>query len=410
MAIAKATHNDYHVSVQTSLHPHIAFGMNLTRNLSLLRTAERLRIVQDEHRAIVEAIAARDADAARTAMQNHIDNARRRMFEGAASMTVNAGTTPTDKQDATDHWTSRWLANPYLLLAVASLFWSGNHIVGRAAGGHVPPMAISTARWLIPAILMWPLARHHLKRDWPDDPRALENHAVAWPDRRRAVYSAAICRPAIYQRAQCLGAELAGAGADRGDQCAVVPRSHHQAAIGRHRHLVVRRAGDHRARTNSKRLPSLAFNWGDLIIVVNMMLFAVYAAYLRLRPRIHWLSFLFVLAVISSAVTFPLFIWESLHGYPLQPTLMTFATIGYIAIFPSLLAFAAWNRGVELIGANRAGPFLHLVPIYTAVLASTLLGEHMAAYHVVGFVLIIAGVWLASKAGKLPGNGAATPE
>jgi DNA-binding FadR family transcriptional regulator len=83
IAIAKATHNDYYVSVQTSLHPHIAVGMNLARNLSLLRTAERLRAVQDEHRAIVDAIAARAADAARTAMQSHIDNARRRMFEGA---------------------------------------------------------------------------------------------------------------------------------------------------------------------------------------------------------------------------------------------------------------------------------------------------------------------------------------
>jgi DNA-binding FadR family transcriptional regulator len=83
LAIAKATHNDYYVSVQTSLHAHIVFGMNLLRNLSLLRTARRLRLVQDEHRAILDGIAARDPGAARAAMQNHIDNARRRMFDGA---------------------------------------------------------------------------------------------------------------------------------------------------------------------------------------------------------------------------------------------------------------------------------------------------------------------------------------
>jgi GntR family transcriptional repressor for pyruvate dehydrogenase complex len=85
LAVAKATRNDYHVSVQNSLHPHITFGMNLMRNLSLLRTAERLRLVQDEHRAIVEAIAARDAEAAGAAMRTHIDNARHRMFDDAAS-------------------------------------------------------------------------------------------------------------------------------------------------------------------------------------------------------------------------------------------------------------------------------------------------------------------------------------
>lgn len=83
LAIAKATHNDYYVSVQTSLHSHIVFGMNLLRNLSLLRTAQRLRLVQDEHRAILDAVAASDPQAARAAMQNHIDNARGRMFDGA---------------------------------------------------------------------------------------------------------------------------------------------------------------------------------------------------------------------------------------------------------------------------------------------------------------------------------------
>jgi GntR family transcriptional regulator, transcriptional repressor for pyruvate dehydrogenase complex len=82
-AIAQATHNHYHVAVQTSLQPHIAFGMTLTRNLSLLHTRERLRLVQDEHVAILRAIEARDAGAARLAMETHIENARQRMFDGA---------------------------------------------------------------------------------------------------------------------------------------------------------------------------------------------------------------------------------------------------------------------------------------------------------------------------------------
>ncbi|HEX2137820.1 MAG TPA: FadR/GntR family transcriptional regulator [Microvirga sp.] len=82
-SIARATHNHYYVSVQVSLQPHIAFGMNLTRNLSLLRSEARLRLVQDEHAAILAAIEARDPASARAAMETHIENARRRMFEGA---------------------------------------------------------------------------------------------------------------------------------------------------------------------------------------------------------------------------------------------------------------------------------------------------------------------------------------
>jgi GntR family transcriptional regulator, transcriptional repressor for pyruvate dehydrogenase complex len=82
-AVARATHNHYHVAVQVSLQPHIAFGMTLTRNLSLLRTRERLRLVQDEHVAILRAIEARDGGGARAAMETHIENARQRIFEGA---------------------------------------------------------------------------------------------------------------------------------------------------------------------------------------------------------------------------------------------------------------------------------------------------------------------------------------
>jgi GntR family transcriptional repressor for pyruvate dehydrogenase complex len=85
MAVARATHNSYHIAAQLALQPHIGFGMNLTRNLSLLRTDRRLRLVQDEHSAIVEAIRARDGTRARAAMEIHIENARQRMFEGAGA-------------------------------------------------------------------------------------------------------------------------------------------------------------------------------------------------------------------------------------------------------------------------------------------------------------------------------------
>ncbi|MCW5694760.1 MAG: FadR family transcriptional regulator [Pseudolabrys sp.] len=81
LAIAKATYNPYYVSMQSSLQPHIRYGMNLTRNLSRLRKAERVLAVQDEHRIILGAIEARDAEAARRGMQEHIANARRRMFD-----------------------------------------------------------------------------------------------------------------------------------------------------------------------------------------------------------------------------------------------------------------------------------------------------------------------------------------
>lgn len=81
-AIADATHNPYHSSVQSLLRPHISAGMNITRSLSLMRPETRMRQVQDEHVAVVAALRERDAEAAGRLMEDHVLNARRRMFEG----------------------------------------------------------------------------------------------------------------------------------------------------------------------------------------------------------------------------------------------------------------------------------------------------------------------------------------
>jgi drug/metabolite transporter (DMT)-like permease len=161
-------------------------------------------------------------------------------------------------------------------------------------------------------------------------------------------------------------------------------------------------------------LKLLSFNWGDLIILFNMIVFAVYAACPRLRPQIHWLSFMFVFAAVSALTTMPFFAAEALSGTTFHATALTAAAILYVSIFPSVLAFAAWNRVVELIGALRSGPYVHLLPVYTAIFGSALLGETLAPYHLAGVALILLGVWLAStrkgaEAETRPDHGARNP-
>jgi drug/metabolite transporter (DMT)-like permease len=299
----------------------------------------------------------------------------------------------------------RVVGNPYLLLALAALFWSGNHILGRAISGHVPPFGISAMRWLIPALVLWPLARPHLKRDWP----LIRAHwgIMIW---------LSLTGGALFTILQYVALQYTSAlNVSVLNSLVPVLIVAAGALLFRDRIGPVQLAGILTsslgvliiiARGQFETLKLLAFNWADLVIVINMVVFAIYAAYLRLRPQIHWLSFIFALSVISTAATMPFFIWETLAGITFKPTWFTLFAVLYVAIFPSVLALGAWNRGVELIGANRAGPFLHLVPIYSAVLASTLLGEELAAYHVVGFVLILGGVWLASarNAAKAPAS------
>lgn len=73
------------------------------------------------------------------------------------------------------------------------------------------------------------------------------------------------------------------------------------------------------------------------------------------------------------------------------------AAIAYVAIFPSLIAYIFYNRGVELLGSARAGMYLFLVPVFGAILATVFLGEKLHFFHAVGFVLIVAGVVLGAS-------------
>jgi drug/metabolite transporter (DMT)-like permease len=284
----------------------------------------------------------------------------------------------------------------YALVAIAALCWSGNHILGRAIAGHVPPFAISTVRWMIPALLLWPFVRPHLARDWP----AIRAH---W----KILVFLSLVGGSLFGALQYIGLQyttainvsvlnslapvlIAAAGAVL-FRDVLSSRQMLGITVSLAGVLVIV------SKASLAALGNLQFNWGDLIILFNMGMWAIYSAYLRLRPAIHWLSFTFILAVIAGLSTLPFWIWEHAGGYVLQPTLLTVVALVYVSIFPSLVAYACWNRGVELIGANRAGVFLHLIPLYSAILAAPLLGEHIQLYHICGFLLILAGVWLAAR-------------
>lgn len=284
----------------------------------------------------------------------------------------------------------------YALVALAGLCWSGNHVIGRAIAGHVPPIGISAARWIIPVLILLPMARKHLRPDWP----LVRRH---WA----VILLLGVTGGALFSALQYVGLQyttavnvsvlnslspvlivIAGA-ALFADQ--LHARQIFGITISLTGVLLIVTRGD------PAILGSLSFNRGDLIILFNMGVWALYSACLRLRPPIHWTTFMLLLAAIATAVTLPFAVYEHLAGVRFQPTMLTLSAIAYVSLFPSLVAYVSWNRGVEAIGANRAGAFLHLIPLYSAVLAGLLLGERLHGYHLVGFGLILSGVWLAAR-------------
>jgi len=284
----------------------------------------------------------------------------------------------------------------YALLALAGLCWSGNHVLGRAIAGHVPPVSLSALRWVFPCIIAGVLARNHLGRDWP----AIRSH---W----KAMVVLGLTGGALFSALQYVGLQYTSAVNvsvlnSLGPVFIVAavaimfgetmrPIQYAGIAVSLAGVLFIVTRGE------PAMLATMSFNYGDLIILFNMGVWAVYSACLRFRPSIHWTSFMFVFALIGAMGTLPFAVHEYQQGIRFVPTLTTFLTIGYVSIFPSLVAYLSWNRGVELIGPNRAGALLHLIALYSAVLAGVFLGEHLAAFHVIGFALILAGVTLAAR-------------
>lgn len=289
-------------------------------------------------------------------------------------------------------------ATPYLLLALASLCWSGNHVLGRAIAGQVPPFAISTIRWAVPLLLLAPFALPHLRRDWPEIRAnwgmilflALTGTAVFGVLQYVSLTFTTATNMAVFQSLGPVLIAVAGALLFRD---ALRPLQATGVAISLTGVLLIV------ARGQLATLLELNLNIGDLIALFNMSLWGVYSASVRKRPRIHWLSFTFMLAAISVAVTAPFFLWEHLSGIQLQPTWATLGALAYAGLFPSLLAIICWNRGVEMIGSNRAGATMHLMAIFGALLAWMLLGEQLQSFHIAGFGLILAGVWLTARRG-----------
>ena len=175
-----------------------------------------------------------------------------------------------------------------------------------------------------------------------------------------------------------------------------VPMTPFQTAFARAGHghagvLVILMHGD------LTKLSNIEFNRGDLIFIVALVIFGLYSVLSLKRPDIHALSFVAFTFGAGAACLIPLFIWELFTRPLMQIDTANLLTLFYVALFPSTLAYLCFNRGVQLIGANRAAPFFHVVPVFGTVMSIAFLGEHPQAFQFIGFALVLTGVFVASR-------------
>ena len=153
------------------------------------------------------------------------------------------------------------------------------------------------------------------------------------------------------------------------------------------------------------RLLSLDVNFGDALMLVGVIVYAGYTVALRFKPAIHWQSLMIVLTGSAFVATLPFVAAEFQAGAGILPDAQGWGVIAYTVLFPSILAQIFYIRGVELIGANRAGLFINLVPIFGTLLSIMMLGEAFFPYHAIAMALVLGGIWLAETSGRKLADG-----
>jgi len=290
-------------------------------------------------------------------------------------------------------------AAPYLLLTLAVLFWSGNFILGRAVRMDVPPVALAFWRWGLATLLVLGPAIAPLKRD----AAAIRGN---WPILiLLAATGVASFNTLVYTGLQYTVAINAFLMQAMMPVCIILfsfllfrTRINRRQGAG----LVLCLSGAVTIiiQGNLQVLSSLSLNPGDLLVLVAVLAYAAYSVLLRKRPAIHPLSFVAVTFGLGTLMLLPLYLWETIHIRALQFNGVTLLSILYVAVFPSIVSYLCYNRGVESIGANRAGVFLYLMPVFGSLMAVGLLGESLFWFHWAGIALIAAGLFASMRAMK----------
>jgi drug/metabolite transporter (DMT)-like permease len=308
---------------------------------------------------------------------------------------LNKMTTPDQTQSSRS--VLGWLANqPYLLLSLTSLFWAGNVVLGRYVAGHVPPIALATLRWGGAFLVILPFAWPHMMREW---------HVIR--SNLPMLILLAITGIGAYNTIAYIGLQYTSALNALLIQSAgplfvafwslVLFRTRLSWAQALGIALSLGGVLTILARGDVEALSAVDFNKGDLIFGGALMIFCIYSALMPYRPKLHALAFLGFTTGVGALVNVPFALWEASRGYTASLDSETLLTLAYVILFPSVFAYLCYNRGVELIGANRSAPFYHLIPVFGSVLAIGFLGEEPKLFHLIGYGLVLLGVFIAAR-------------
>ena len=284
------------------------------------------------------------------------------------------------------------------MLVFATLFWAGNFIVGKIAFlENVPPFSLTFFRWLLVWLILIPFTYKeffYLKKI------IFQNISLLF---FLGLTSVGLFNSFIYNAlnfTQVINASLFNA---------VIPaviilfcflfkldKTNKYQLLG----LMLTILGilSIITKLNLKILLTLDFNKGDILMMGAVITWGVYSAFLKkIKFKVSLLTFVHILCTFGLISLIPQFLYEFLQGETVKVNSTFVYSLLYLAIFPSVGSYYCWAGAVSIIGANRAGIFLSLIPLFSAVMAILFFQEKFQFYHFIGSILTLFGLFLSNK-------------
>jgi drug/metabolite transporter (DMT)-like permease len=292
------------------------------------------------------------------------------------------------------------LNNPYVLLILTTLFWSGNFVLGKAVIGSIPPMTLAYIRWAEAFIFFLPFCWTKVRIE----KKALKN---SWKFflilGATGIMGFNMCAYISVKYTTAINAALINSFSPVVIAVFSILFLKEDISFKQLIGIIFSSFGviSIITRGDFLKLISLTLNFGDLIMFLAVIFWGIYTVLLKKKEDIASQKNIFFASMLGGLIiSFPIIIYENYItgiNWIEKLTIMHYLSLIYFGIFPTILSYLFFNKAVLAIGPNQASIFLHLIIVFTAVLGIVFLNEKIILAHVFGGLFIILGVFLVTE-------------
>ena len=287
-----------------------------------------------------------------------------------------------------------------IVLCLASLFWSGNFVIGRLASVEslVSPLSLGFYRWVIAFVILTPFCFSKAFNELPllkKQPGMIFLIILTGPTLFNTLVYLGLTATTVINALLIISTT----------PMLIILFNKLLYRIDTNRYqmigIIISLLGVSFviAKGNYQNIFKSDFYSGDLFILLAVTSWALYSIFLKKNETgVSGFSFLYISFGLTVILLFPVYLFDIfIQGNYLKVTHQSLLAIGYTGIFPSIFSYICWNTGVALIGANKSGPYLHLMPIFGGILAFFIFQETLQIYHYAGIVSVIVGIIITNK-------------